>query len=219
MVTTGGTVTLDPDQLNETDAGILDLLRVGRVTPRYAAGELDRQQPYINQRLKRLLEHEHVRRVDRGLYELVDDPRGEQEETTPRDQAVVDEDQERDERADGRRGRPPRGPDELRPGEDPPETLLSDDQEAMLRERLAGSGAKLDGRVDAVRAMYGRLLVLGEAEKDELLGPVNIEATGYAHADSVWSNVVKGKDTLAALPGVEKPGAGMSTWRYTDDRE
>jgi len=212
-------VTLDPDQLNETDAGILDLLRVGRVTPRYAAGELDRQQPYINQRLKRLLEHEHVRRVDRGLYELVDDPRGEQEETTPRDQAVVDEDQERDERADGRRGRPPRGPDELRPGEDPPETLLSDDQEAMLRERLAGSGAKLDGRVDAVRAMYGRLLVLGEAEKDELLGPVNIEATGYAHADSVWSNVVKGKDTLAALPGVEKPGAGMSTWRYTDDRE
>lgn len=114
---------------------------------------------------------------------------------------------------------PPRGPDDLAPGEDPPETLLSDDQEAMLRERLAGSGAELDGRVDAVGAMYARLRALGEADKDELLGPVNVEATGYAHAESVWSNVVKGKDTLAALPGVEKPGPGMATWRYSGEEE
>jgi len=60
----------------DTDAGILELLADGRITPRYAAAELDRQQPYISQRLKRLLEHGHVRRVDRGLYELTDDPRG-----------------------------------------------------------------------------------------------------------------------------------------------
>ena len=217
MVTTGGTVTLDPDQLNDTDAGILDLLRVGRVTPRYAARELDRQQPYINQRLKRLVEHEHVRRVDRGLYELVDDPRGDQEDATARDQAVAVDDQESDETTDTSREGPPGGPDDLAPGEDPPETLLSDDQEAMLRERLAGSGDDLDGRVDAVRRMYGRLRVLGEATRDDLLDVVDVDATGYAHADSVWSNVVKGKDTLAALPSVEKPGPGMSTWRYTGD--
>ena len=63
---------------------------------------------------------------------------------------------------DAEQDAPAQGPDDLAPGEEPPETLLSDDQEAMLRGRLAGSGWKLDGRVDAVRRMYGRLRELGE---------------------------------------------------------
>ena len=66
---------LDPEDLNGTDEGILDMLAEGRCTPRYHAKKLDKQQPYISQRLKRLVEHGHVERVDRGLYELVADPR------------------------------------------------------------------------------------------------------------------------------------------------
>lgn len=68
-------MTLEEEDLNETDRGILRLLTEGRITPRFAANELDLQQPYISQRLKRLREHGHVRRVDRGLYELAADPR------------------------------------------------------------------------------------------------------------------------------------------------
>jgi predicted transcriptional regulator len=68
-------MTLDPDDLNDTDEGIIQMLTEGRCTPRYIAGELDLQQPYVNQRLKRLVEHGHVKRIDRGLYELGDDPR------------------------------------------------------------------------------------------------------------------------------------------------
>lgn len=190
-------VTLDPEQLNNTDAGILDVLHDGRITPRYAAGELDKQQPYINQRLKRLLEHGHVRRVDRGLYELVEDPRS---ETDAGDQE--------------RTGRP-KGPDDLAPGEDPPEVRLSDNQREMLRDRLAGSGSALMARVDAVEAMYRELRRLGEAEKADLLEVVDVDATAYQSERSVWSNVVKGQDTLSALPGVEAPATGMSTWRYS----
>lgn len=61
---------LDDDDLNATDRDIIRLLEVGRCTPRYLAAELDLQQPYVSQRLRRLVEHDRVRRVDRGLYEL-----------------------------------------------------------------------------------------------------------------------------------------------------
>jgi len=67
-------------QLNAADKVILDLLADGRITPRYAATESGYGSTYISQRLSRLAEHGHVRRVDRGLYELVDDPRGDGDE-------------------------------------------------------------------------------------------------------------------------------------------
>ena len=108
----------------------------------------------------------------------------------------------------------PGGPDDLAPGEDPPEVRLSDDQREMLRDRLAGSGSALMARVYAVEAMYRELRRLGEAEKSDLLEVVDVDATAYQSERSVWSNVVKGQDTLSALPGVEAPATGMSTWRH-----
>jgi|GEM_PF-2082017 len=75
-------MALQQEDLNETDEGVLRLLADGRCSPRYLAEELDRQQPYISQRLKRLVEHGHVRRVDRGLYELTDSPTGTESPTT-----------------------------------------------------------------------------------------------------------------------------------------
>ena len=76
MAAKQGLVTLSPDQLNDTDRALLDLLREGRITPRYAADELGMSRPYASERLKRLLEHEHVSRLASGLYQVENDPRG-----------------------------------------------------------------------------------------------------------------------------------------------
>lgn len=67
--------------------------------------------------------------------------------------------------------------------------------------------------------MYEYLREHGKAEKDDLLAVVDVDATGYADAGSVWANMVKGRDTLRALPGVETPPAGRSEWRYTDEAD
>jgi len=74
-------VTLDADDLNDWDRRILTYLRDGRATPGLVRklavedgqGPITRQ--YINGRMKRLEEHEHLRNLhDSGVYELVDDP-------------------------------------------------------------------------------------------------------------------------------------------------
>lgn len=75
-------MALAPRQLNDLDEALLDLLYDGRVTPALAQtllaereiAEVSRQ--YINQRLGRLAEHEHVRNLEEsGVYELMNDPR------------------------------------------------------------------------------------------------------------------------------------------------
>lgn len=68
-------VTLTPEDLNETDRAILDELNQGRVTPQYLADRLDVSRPYASDKLKRLVEHDHVEKIAPGLYELQDDPR------------------------------------------------------------------------------------------------------------------------------------------------
>ena len=79
---TSATGVLTPDDLNDTDDAVLDVLRTGRVTPQYAADEMGVSRTYASERLKRLVEHNHVEKVAPGLYELVDDPRddGDQED-------------------------------------------------------------------------------------------------------------------------------------------
>jgi len=69
---------LEPRQLNETDAQILDFLASdgGRATPSWIASETGNKQAYVSQRLKRLKEHGHLEQPHRGLWQLVDDPRG-----------------------------------------------------------------------------------------------------------------------------------------------
>lgn len=73
------TAMLSKDQLTPTDEAILDMLVEGRVTAPFVAEELDKSLEYVRSRLVRLMEHNHVDRIHDGLYELVDDPR-EQEE-------------------------------------------------------------------------------------------------------------------------------------------
>jgi hypothetical protein len=57
--------------LTETDVGVINRLRVRACTPAFIADELDTDQSYIRQRLNRLLEHDYIVRVHRGLYEPV----------------------------------------------------------------------------------------------------------------------------------------------------
>lgn len=60
-------------ELSDTDDAILDMLEEGRCTPRYIAKEIDKSRPHVTNRLKRLVEHGIVERVDRGLYELIEE--------------------------------------------------------------------------------------------------------------------------------------------------
>lgn len=73
---------LGPEDLNEMDRQLLTHLSAGRVTPAYARKRLaddgvgDYSRGYVQQRLARLEEHDHLSNLyDCGLYELVDDPR------------------------------------------------------------------------------------------------------------------------------------------------
>ena len=70
---------LPPDRLNSADEQILDVLQKGRATPAYVSEQADLGRSYVSQRLIRLEEHGHVDELARGLYELVDDPRDEDE--------------------------------------------------------------------------------------------------------------------------------------------
>lgn len=56
--------------LRDVDVEILELLAEGRCTPRYLSKQIGVVQQYISQRLTRLIDHELVERVDRGLYEI-----------------------------------------------------------------------------------------------------------------------------------------------------
>ena len=66
--------------MNPTDQAILDELNDGRVTPTLVADRHGYSRGNVANRLTRLVEHGHVRRVGgdgTGLYELVNDPRNE----------------------------------------------------------------------------------------------------------------------------------------------
>lgn len=103
--------------------------------------------------------------------------------------------------------------------ESEPEPIAEPDREAVdreqLREEVAGSGELAQARAGEILKMYDLLREEGEAEKTDLLEVVDVDATGYADRESVWANMVKGRDTLRALPGVEKPSTGRTQWRYS----
>lgn len=68
---------LDEDDLSPADEALLDLLADGRVTAPFVADETGYSLQYVRDRLGRMVEHGNVRKVYDGLYELVEDPREE----------------------------------------------------------------------------------------------------------------------------------------------
>jgi predicted HTH transcriptional regulator len=63
--------------LHETPAEelVLDILKEGRVTAPYIAKETGYSNAYARDILNDLVKHDHVEKVHKGLYELLDDPR------------------------------------------------------------------------------------------------------------------------------------------------
>jgi len=103
-----------------------------------------------------------------------------------------------------------------KPQNDPRVSPEPDVDRDELRDELSGSGERLEARVDAIVEMYALLRREGGATKGDLLEAVDSDAVGYSGPGSVWANMVKGKDTLRALPGVEPPPSGLSEWRYVE---
>jgi len=68
-------VMLDNDDLGPADKALLDLLNEGRITAPYASKETGYNLQYVRDRLSRFVEHGHVKKLYEGLYELVNDPR------------------------------------------------------------------------------------------------------------------------------------------------
>jgi len=66
---------MDTDDLDELHAAILDALQEGRVTPSFVAEQTGESRQLMSSRLRDLVMGGHVRKVHKGLYELVDDPR------------------------------------------------------------------------------------------------------------------------------------------------
>lgn len=79
---------------------------------------------------------------------------------------------------------------------------------------LPGSGERLERRREAVRTLYEFLQEEGTASRSEFLELVDPEEVGYSSAESFWTNLVKARDALKQLPGVDAPGEGEHTWRY-----
>lgn len=66
---------LDADDLSPADRELLDMLRDGRVTAPFVADETGYSLQYVRDRLGRMVEHGNAIKVYDGLYELVNDPR------------------------------------------------------------------------------------------------------------------------------------------------
>lgn len=66
---------MDESDLDDLHESILDELHDGRVTPSLVAEATGESRQLMNSRLRDLVMGGHVRKVHKGLYELVDDPR------------------------------------------------------------------------------------------------------------------------------------------------
>jgi len=80
---------------------------------------------------------------------------------------------------------------------------------------LPGSGDTYERRREAIARLYTYLREEGTATRADFLELIDPSDVDYASGASFWSNCVKGRDSLAALEGVQPPGEGEHTWRYT----
>lgn len=81
MAATKQPPVLENDDLRDVDQTILSYMDDGRVTPVYCRKQLandgmDYSRGYVQERLSRLVEHNHAENLlGTGLYELTNDPR------------------------------------------------------------------------------------------------------------------------------------------------
>jgi len=94
--------------------------------------------------------------------------------------------------------------------------VQEDDVEELVDDLdLPGSGDVLERRREVVLDLYRHLEMEGSARRSEFLRVIESSRDhGYQDADSFWSNVIKGRRSLGALPGVRKPPEGGHRWRF-----
>lgn len=94
-----------------------------------------------------------------------------------------------------------------------------DAEDAVAALDLPGSGANLEGRRAAVRAIYEYLKTHGQGQRSEFKEVVDADATGYNSFNSFYTNCMDNGGVLAELPGVQSPGEGGHTYTYDPTRE
>jgi len=82
---------------------------------------------------------------------------------------------------------------------------------------VPGSGELEQRRKETIVEMARLLRDRGSAEKADFLEVVDADRVGYQSKDSFWSNCVKGRESLKAVPGVRKPPQGRNEWTWTAD--
>jgi len=91
---------------------------------------------------------------------------------------------------------------------------VDDEMREQLEQAVPSSDWVARQRVNEILKMYNLLRQRGEANKNELLAVADADAAQYATIESMWSNLVEDRATLQALPGVEAPPDGGTTWKY-----
>lgn len=217
-------------ELNDADEEILDVLEDGRNTPSILADCLGYSREYVAQRLKRLVEHDRVVRVGRGLYGL---PKYESGRGPP---SAADQGESGDspESAVEEPGLPPSDPQGERPetGIEETDSRRGDGEatfdldralDEVAEESMPGSGEKQEQRREALRAAYEFL-----READGVVTPQKFQdevypghEAGYTEGDdppySWWTNCIYGG--LKALAEYDDAIVVPDTsgkWEYRD---
>ena len=94
---------------------------------------------------------------------------------------------------------------------DEPEPTLDVEHTAI---DVPGSGELEERRKETVIEMARLLRDRGAAEKSDFLEVVDADAVGYSSAESFWSNCIKGRNSLKAVSGVQKPPQGRNEWTW-----
>jgi hypothetical protein len=205
--------------MNSSEKELVALLREEkRVTPRYAAAKVGKQQPYVSQLLAGLVDDGYAEKVDRGLYAVGPEADGDEsgESGGETESAPTPRQEERE---------PARPPGESATAVDDSgvpitETTLQEMTDELVAQLdLPGRGTRLDARREAIADMYRHILREGQATKEELRQYVDADAVGYDTGESFFSNVVRGGSgpkysaVFGTLPGVERPAKGGKDYR------
>lgn len=83
---------------------------------------------------------------------------------------------------------------------------------------LPGSSENLEQRKSTLLELHDHLRTNRSATTDDLKAMIDPERVGYQSVKGFWRNIV-GDGHLSALPGVESPGGGGTTWRYVESEQ
>lgn len=201
--------------------GVFEAVRGPAITSSDVAEELDCSTEAARQKLSRLYDQGSVDKRKSGRTTLWWFTGGERITPDERTESNAQQARQREQRhEESRAGEQPEETDTHQ--ENPTETAESDDTTDWvpdLRDTLPGSGANLDGRVQAVRDIQEYLKEHGQGKRGDFSEVIDLKATGYQSFKSFWTNCVNNTGVLGTLPGVQTPGEGGHTYTYNPAKD